>query len=376
MIGNLASFFRSRHRVNGSIHCKIIFESGEVGGGMEHSEEARDIPFSVVIPIYKVEDCLERCVDSVLGQSFEDFEVILVDDGSPDGCPALCDRYGERDSRVRVLHKENGGLVSARNAGIKAARGRYVCYVDGDDWVSDRLLETMYRALGEQGEPDMVVYRAVYQYDVGQEDIPCHVESGLYDKARLEREIYPAMMYDAGLPFFTGKVFPAAWNKIYRRELLLEHYCRDERIGLAEDNAFVFECLYFADSVYFCEDRLYYYNRCNEGSMISCYNEKYLEKSQLVCQYLRERLGGRQPYLDRQIQVFQAAWLMMAAFHEVRFGPSGRIARGRIREKIGKSHMIGECSFAFLPLVPKIYLLLLKMHCYSLVWLVSRLRIK
>ena len=79
---------------------------------------------------------------------------------------------------------------------------------------------------------------------------------------------------------------------------------------------------------------------------------------------------------DRQIQVFQAAWLMMAVFHEVRFSPSGRIARGRIREKIGKSQMLGECSFAFLPLVSKIYLLLLKMHCYSLVWLVSRLRIK
>ncbi len=342
---------------------------------MKHSEEVRDIPFSVVIPIYNVEECLERCVDSVLGQTFQDFEVILVDDGSPDGCPALCDRYGERDSRVRVLHKENGGLVSARNAGIKAARGRYICYVDGDDWVSERLLETMHGALEEQGKPDMVVYRAVYRYDDRQEDIPCHVEKGFYDKERLEREIYPYMIYDARLPFFTGKVFPAAWNKIYRRELLLEHYCRDERIGLAEDNAFVFECLYFAESVYFCQEKLYYYNRCNEGSMISCYNEKYYEKSQLVCRYLAKRLGGRKPYLDRQIQVFQVAWLVMAVFHEVRFGSSGRIAVVRIRDKIGRSRMLRECSFAFLPLVPKMYLLLLKMHCYRLVWLITRLRV-
>ena len=343
---------------------------------MEHSGEARDIPFSVVIPIYNVEDCLERCVESVLGQTFGDFELILVDDGSPDGCPALCDRYGERDRRVRVLHKENGGLVSARNAGIKAARGRYVCYVDGDDWVSERLLETMYRVLAEQGEPDMVVYRGVYQYDAGSEDIPCHVESGFYGKERLEREIYPVMMYDAALPFFTGKVFPAAWNKIFRRDLLLGHYCRDERISLAEDNAFVFECLYFADSVYFCEERLYYYNRCNEGSMISCYNENYLEKSQLVCRYLRQRLGGRKPYLDRQIQVFQVAWLMMAVFHEVRFGPGRSVAVRRMKDKVGNSKMLGECTFKYLPLVSKIYLLLLKMHCYRLVWLVTQLRIR
>lgn len=343
---------------------------------MKQSEEMRDIPFSVVIPIYKVEDCLERCVESVLGQTFRDFEVILVDDGSPDRCPAICDQYAERDSRVRVIHKENGGLVSARNAGIKTARGKYICYVDGDDWMRDHLLETMHRVVREEGQPDMVVYNAIYHYETGEEDIPCHVESGFYDRRRLEEEIYPYMIYDAKLPFFTGKVFPAAWNKIYKKELLLEHYCRDERISLAEDNAFVFECLYYADTVFFCEESLYCYNRCNEGSMISRYDEKYFEKSQLVCRYLEERLGGLEPDLDRQLRVFQTAWLIMAVFHEVRFSGTGRIAVGRIREKIGRSRALRECTFDFLPLTSKIYLMLLKMHCYRLVWLASRLRVR
>lgn len=157
---------------------------------MKYSEVG-DIFFSVVIPVYNVKDYLEKCVESVLGQTFENFEVILVDDGSSDGCSGLCDRYAGKDNRVRVIHKENGGLVSARNAGIKSASGNYICYVDGDDWVGDGLLETLYRVLSEQGELDMVVYNAIYQYDDRQEDIPCYVKSGFYDKQRLEEEIYP-----------------------------------------------------------------------------------------------------------------------------------------------------------------------------------------
>jgi len=343
---------------------------------MTQSKETVQVLFSVIIPIYKVEDCLERCVDSILGQTFSDFEVILVDDGSPDGCPAFCDLYAAKDSRVRVIHKKNGGLVSARNAGIKSAGGRYICYVDGDDWVKDTLLETLYRYISRGKEPDIVVYNAMYQYNSRQENIPCYVKSGYYDKKRLEKEIYPYMIYDDTLPFFTGKVFPAAWNKIYKRELLSEHYCRDERISLAEDNAFVFECLYYAESVYFCEEHLYYYNRCNEGSMISQYNSSYFEKSQLVCSYLEKRLGGKEPYLDKQISIFKTAWLIMAVFHEIRFSQTRRLAIRHIREKIGRSRVLKECSFRSLPLASRLYLLLLRMHMYLPVWFVTRVRMR
>ena len=101
--------------------------------------------FSVVVPIYNVEKYLNKCVESILNQTYKDFELILVDDGSPDHCPEICDEYAERDARVRVIHKENEGLVAARNTGIKEAKGEYICYVDGDDWIANNLLETVWK---------------------------------------------------------------------------------------------------------------------------------------------------------------------------------------------------------------------------------------
>lgn len=94
--------------------------------------------FSIIIPCYKVEKYLRQCVDSVLVQTFEDYEVIIVDDGSPDGCPAICDEYAIKDNRVKVIHKENGGLSDARNAGLDVAHGEYVMFLDSDDWWDDK----------------------------------------------------------------------------------------------------------------------------------------------------------------------------------------------------------------------------------------------
>ena len=99
---------------------------------------------SVVIPIYNVEKYLQRCVDSVLNQTLRDLEIILVDDGSPDKCPLICDQYAKKDSRVFVIHKKNGGLASARNAGMKAATGTYLFFLDSDDWIDLDGLELLY----------------------------------------------------------------------------------------------------------------------------------------------------------------------------------------------------------------------------------------
>ena len=107
--------------------------------------------FSVIVPIYKVEKYLTRCIESVLEQSFSDYELILVDDGSPDACPGICDRYAEKDGRIRVIHKENGGLVSARQAGIRVAAGEYVFNLDGDDALAPGALASAHEIIMETG---------------------------------------------------------------------------------------------------------------------------------------------------------------------------------------------------------------------------------
>ena len=103
--------------------------------------------FSVIVPIYNVEKYLSRCIDSVLSQTFADFELILVDDGSPDNCPEICDKYVQKDHRIKVVHKENGGLVSARQAGVSIAKGDYIFNLDGDDAITPDALMSAYQII-------------------------------------------------------------------------------------------------------------------------------------------------------------------------------------------------------------------------------------
>ena len=113
---------------------------------MNERTEKSGPEISVIVPVYKVERFLPACIDSLLAQTFTDFELILVDDGSPDNCPALCDAAAEKDNRVRVLHKPNGGVSTARNAGLDMARGKWIAFVDSDDSVQPDYLEKMHTA--------------------------------------------------------------------------------------------------------------------------------------------------------------------------------------------------------------------------------------
>ena len=184
--------------------------------------------YSVIVPIYKVEDYLSNCIESILNQSYEDFELLLIDDGSPDNCPNICEEYAKKDKRIRVIHKENGGLVSARNTGIKEAKGKYICYVDGDDTIHKDLLKDIYDKSIKDGNPDMIIFGIVKNFKNYDEEILCDLSEGFYYTEQLKEYIYPYMMYDSRKPFCKGLIFPAACNKIYKRDLLLKHYCKDE----------------------------------------------------------------------------------------------------------------------------------------------------
>lgn len=162
---------------------------------------------SVIIPVFRVETYLRRCVDSVLTQTYRNMEIILVDDGSDDGCPAICDEYAGRDERVRVLHQKNAGLSGARNAGIEAAQGRYLAFVDSDDYLAVDFLERLYRACVDT-DSDMSVCRWEY---VKGEAIP--------EKGNGETKVFTGRQMMANLYIPDGAYFVVAWNKLYKREL-------------------------------------------------------------------------------------------------------------------------------------------------------------
>ena len=120
---------------------------------------------SIIIPVYRTEATLDKCVESVVSQDCHDMEVILVDDGSPDRCPALCDGWAAKDPRVRVVHKENGGLSDARNAGIDIATGTYVTFVDSDDYLADNTYRPLMDRLEETGDIDILEYPVYVHYN-------------------------------------------------------------------------------------------------------------------------------------------------------------------------------------------------------------------
>lgn len=162
---------------------------------------------SVIVPVYKVEPYLHQCVDSILGQRYRDFELILVDDGSPDGCPAICDEYARLDSRVRVIHKENGGLSSARNAGLDAATGKYVAFVDSDDWIDPDMLQIMMESI-RSSEADMVLCGVSNYYDSQYHGDRNENDCCIYDRI-IEQEDIPALLESQAW------YYVIAWNKLY-----------------------------------------------------------------------------------------------------------------------------------------------------------------
>lgn len=341
------------------------------------SEKGVIVLFSIVVPIYKTEDYIEKCIDSILGQTFGDFELILVDDGSPDRCPQICDMYCAKDKRVRVIHKANGGLVSARNTGIMAAKGDYVCYVDGDDWISSDLLKTI-KDKAIKYDPDMVIFHAVRVFSDREELLPKGLDEGIYYREDLEKNVIPYMLYDHRQPFCHEFIFPVAWNKIYKRELLLNHYCRDERIAMGEDSAFVFECIYHCDKIYFCSDILYYYNQLNEGSFIHRYDPKRFTNNMLLAEYVESNLGGKSSIIDTQINAFKAYWLIMAVFQEVKTKQKYLDAVKHIKKGIEDTNVLNTINLTLLPKSACAYLMLLKCKMYHLAiigaWIINSQR--
>ncbi len=163
---------------------------------------------SVIVPVYRVEAYLEKCVNSILAQDMADFELILVDDGSPDGCGVICRRYAEADSRVRYIRKENGGLSDARNAGIDAARGEYLSFIDADDYVEPTYLSCLLSLL--QSAPGCKVSQANHFVERNGKSRPEYPEESVH--ALSAREAFEAVLYH-------DRVDVSGWGKLYHRSV-------------------------------------------------------------------------------------------------------------------------------------------------------------
>lgn len=185
---------------------------------------------SVIVPIYKVEDYLKECIESIINQTYSDIEVILVDDGSPDRCPQMCDEWAKRDSRIRVVHKKNGGLSSARNAGLDVAKGEYISFVDSDDFICKDALENLYNRIKDDNSIG-ITSGLIYRYQDGS-------INNFKDQWLCSKEIViPSSEFL--LETMSQKTSYTVWNKLYRRDVIGNTRFREGRNN--EDTLFMYD---------------------------------------------------------------------------------------------------------------------------------------
>lgn len=220
---------------------------------------------SVIVPVYNVEKYLRQCMDSILNQTLRDIEVICVDDGSTDASAGILDRYAEMDRRVKVIHKENGGLVSARKTGLKAAKGVYIGYVDSDDWIEPDMYEKLLAVLAD-GKADIAMCGRFEDTGNVSKAVYHGMPGGYYDKEALLEKVYPGMIVNGA--FFAWGIFPGVWDKLFRRDKLEPFQMAvDERITMGEDAACTYPAVLNADGIYILHECLYHY-RQSASSMV------------------------------------------------------------------------------------------------------------
>ena len=262
------------------------------------------IEISVIVPIYRIEKYLPECIDSLLDQSFLNFELILVDDGSPDDCPKICDDYSKKDTRIKVIHKENGGLLSARKAGLKAAKGKYIAYVDGDDWVDKFYLDTMFK-LAVANDADLVVTGHFREFDGKIETIKPKM-AGIYDENELKSSIIPNAIYNGD--FCEHGMSTYVWNKLFKRELLNKIlFDVPNEIVMGEDAAITYSYLAISKSLVISRIPLYYYRQRHDSIVKSIENPKTeYYRLGLLMNFLKQKLEHAldEHNLNKQIKYY------------------------------------------------------------------------
>jgi len=226
---------------------------------------------SVIVPVYKVEDYLDRCVESILAQTFTDFELILVDDGSPDSCPAMCDAWAEKDSRIKVIHKQNGGLSDARNVGFEASGGEWISFIDSDDYVHPEMLQALYDAVRKFG---VKVSACGFTRTAGE---PLEENPDLLANLWSAEDFYMQRNVNATV----------AWGKLYYHSVVLPYPMGK----LHEDEFVTYRILFACEKVAVLDATLYGYYQNPNSIMGSKWNPRHLHEliaMEEQCDFLEE----------------------------------------------------------------------------------------
>lgn len=258
---------------------------------------------SIIVPIYNVERYLPQCIESLLGQTYSNIEIILVDDGSTDNCSEICDSYAERDKRIIVIHKENGGQDSARKAGILSSTGEYIGYVDGDDWINSDMYEKLI-TLALKYDVDVVESGVIDSWEDKYAERKPFILTGCYKGKEFNEKVSPFMIYSGS--FFKHGVFPYLVSKLFKKRSIIKYQLLDEPTNnLADDIMCTFPCIYNSKSLYVTHDCFYHYRVRSDSTKRNIRNDIYqIVKSNYNNWLSRFEITDNDNNIKKQLQFF------------------------------------------------------------------------
>ena len=272
---------------------------------------------SIIVPVYNVEAYLAKCVDSILAQTYTNLEIILVNDGSSDGCGRICDEYAKQDKRIKVIHKQNGGLSDARNVAIDVATGEFITFIDSDDYVTDDYIMTLYSLI---------------------EKYECKVSIALYNTFvegskpkvvnRVYREDCQTNIKAIEEMFYQEKYDTASWAKLYHSSLFATGIRYPKGI-VYEDLATTYLLIFQSDKVAFCNERIYNYLLREDSSERSPFSSKKMDSALKVCELMESHLD----ILGKVMQAYQCR-MMSFFFHLLLKMPDGYEHRNMLYKRI------------------------------------------
>lgn len=270
---------------------------------------------SVIIPVYNTEKYIKECIDSVINQTFKDYEIILVDDASTDGSGIICDEYAAKYNFIKTIHKEHGGPTHTRKAGLKEARGTYISYIDSDDYIEPRMYDFLMDKLLKY-DADIAICNIVFK--IGNSRIPFYLDfkEGFYNKEKLKRDIYPYMLFspNKNMP----GIHPSLCNKVIRRSIL-ENIIMGitDEIYFGEDGICTYPCMLDAKSVYITYDKFFYIYRQNGTSITHKYDKRLLRKLPVLISVFDAEFEKRNFDGRSQINCYAALQLIFSIRNEL-----------------------------------------------------------
>ena len=253
---------------------------------------------SIIIPIYGVELYLKQCIESVLSQTYQNLQIILVNDGSKDKCSEICHYYAIKDARIQIIHKQNEGIVNARKSGLAIAKGEFVTFVDGDDWVGENFIHNLIQP-SLKYDIDFTIAGFIREFYGKEDKILPKLPTGYYSSESLVNTIFPNAIYN-GI-FFQHGISTYVWNKLFRISKLKEFLALiDKNIVMGEDAALTYPYLFNCESIYITDAADYYY-RQRPNSIVKSVPNLKLEYSQLslLFNHLKKNLSNN---LNNDIQ--------------------------------------------------------------------------